>query len=205
MRFIERLIVVLAILVLPLSAVSEPTPAPSTKVEDPTTMVDRVEEAMLYIVTKGIPEHRIYPNKGNVIVKDKEWRRELATAIVAASRQYEIPWSFMVALSFREGSFQKKPVGKIGEQSTFQIVEDTAEAFQCDMDTVAGSASCAAKILRHWQEKCGSLRGGFMRYATGRSICYPDTKRLKWLHRDRPGIADILEERFGASDEALGG
>jgi hypothetical protein len=109
-----------------------------------------------------------------------------------------VPVWFLVAVAYREGSFRRAPVGKIGELSTFQITPRTARAFRCDMTTTEGAADCSARIIRHWWDRCGTLGGGFMRYATGRAICSPDTEHLLWMRWDRLGIAEILRKRHAA-------
>jgi hypothetical protein len=154
-----------------------------------------VEGAMLHIVTQGIPKHQIKPNAGSPILRDPAWRAELAAAIAAAGRAHGVPVWFLVAVAYREGSFRRAPVGKIGELSTFQITPRTARHFQCDLTTTAGAADCSARIIRHHWDRCGTLGGGFMRYATGRSICSPDTEHLLWMRWDRLGIAEILRRK----------
>jgi hypothetical protein len=154
-----------------------------------------VEGAMLQIVTEGIPKHQIKPNAGSPILRDPAWRAELAAAIAAAGLAHGVPVWFLVAVAYREGSFRRAPVGKIGETSTFQITPRTARAFRCDMTTTGGQADCSARILRHYWDRCGTLGGGFLRYATGRSACKPRTRRLRWMEWDRLGIAEILRRR----------
>jgi hypothetical protein len=193
------ILIILSSLSIAALAFAEPVPIgpPKARVDSHGDLVDRVDRAMLWLVTNGIPKHDIGPNLKNAAAMDPEWRRELAEAIVAASRRRDVPAWDLVAIAFREGSFRREPIGDLDEHSTFQIVPDTASAFGCDTSTAAGSADCAALLLDHWRGVCGGLWPGFMRYATGRKICRPDTKRLSWMIWDRPGISRILRQRFG--------
>lgn len=154
----------------------------------------QVDAAVLHIVQKGIPKHGIKPRPNHPIVKDTESRKELVEGIVAAGRRWNIPQTFLVAMAFREGSFQNDQVGEIGERSTFQMVDYVIDKLGCDVSTYAGAADCAAQWLSRKRSDCGHLKGGFVRYATGRKICRPDTERLKWMTWDRFGIAERLSK-----------
>ena len=188
------ILVALSLPVLAVDGGEATTLATDTGKPSESILVTRVEAAMLWLVSSGIPSHNIAPNKRNPVYTDPGWRHELAVAIVAASRRWAVsPW-FLVAVAFREGSFKQDARGDLEEQSTFQIMTSHG----CDLKQVAGAADCAARLLRRYADRCGSVRAGFLRYATGRRICSPDTPHLKWMDQDRAGIARRLEQRFGA-------
>lgn len=165
----------------------------------------QIEAAILYIMDIGFPEHKIYPNRGNPLYRNRARRAELVRAIDEASTRYPVPPMFLVAMAFREGSFVGKKPGDLGELSTFQIIPRTARIIrkrhepECTLDTVQGSALCAAAWLAHWTPKCGSLHGAFVIYATGKR-CKPVTPHLIWMLRDRFGIARKLEGITGYTD-----
>jgi hypothetical protein len=194
MRLLEYVLVVVFWLLLGVMFISSDSHAQ----EPDPRLYDRgsVEAAVLHIVTQGLPRHQIKPNAGNQVLRDPAWRTELAAAIALAGARHGVPVWFLIAVAYREGSFRRAPVGEIGETSTFQITPRTARHFKCDMTTTAGQADCSAQIIRHHWDKCGTLGGGFMRYATGRRICSPDTERLLWMRWDRLGIAEALRRRF---------
>jgi hypothetical protein len=157
--------------------------------------VDRVEAAILHIVQKGLPSHGVEPFPGHEIARDQEMRRELAEAIVDAGPLRNIPPMLLVAMAFREGSFRNTAEGTIGERSTFQIVDQVIDALDCDVATYRGAADCAAVWLDLKRDECGGdLRGGFLRYATGRRVCRPYSEKTRWLVNDRFGIAEKLSK-----------
>jgi hypothetical protein len=167
----------------------------------------QVEEAILFIVTKGIPEHRIKPWKKHPLTRDSKARAELVQAIVQAAHDHDIPEMLLVSIAFRENSFTPG-TGSIGEVSVFQIIPDNQRSIRkglfpwttyseprCDLSTVDGSAMCAAALLWIHRARCGDLPGAMMLYATGRT-CKPDTPKLRWIQNDRFGVMEILEKRF---------
>lgn len=160
----------------------------------PQEEIAHVDAAVLHIVQKGIPSHRIKPHPNHPIVKDVDGRRELVEGIVAAGRRWNVSRTFLVAMAFREGSFQNDQVGGLEEKSTFQMVDQVINTLKCDVSTFAGAADCAAQWLNVKRSQCGQcLKGGFVRYATGRRICRPDTEKLRWMVWDRFGIAEKLD------------
>ena len=191
------LLSILAALSLPVLASDAPGGVPDnpySETPSESILVIRIQWAMVSLVVEGLPAHNILPNHTNPVTADPDWCRELSHAIAAASRRWDVsPW-FLVAVAFREGSFRREATGDLDEQSTFQVMRSHG----CDLSQVAGAADCAAKLLSNYARVCNSLERGFLRYATGRRICSPDTPRLEWMYRDRAGIARELEERFGA-------
>lgn len=161
-----------------------------------------VEKAMLHIMIRGMPQHKIKAHPHHIMVKNHEARKELAHAITEAAHAHNIPEMLMVAIAYREGSFQNDKVGDIGERSSFQMLRYVAKRAQqidpeCDLKTYRGAARCSAAWLAHWSapEKCKNLEGAILMYATGKT-CKPTRPKHRWLIRDRLGIAKKLERMF---------
>jgi len=160
--------------------------------------VTSIDKAIIHIIKKGIPKFKIRPWKKHPYLKDERKLNELSASILDASLKYDIPPMLLVAISFREGSFHGRREGKLGEKSTFQIVKSLQKSVvkyepDCKLTGPRGASMCAAALLARYREKCGDLQGAFLRYATGRNICKPDSEHLKNITRDRFGIAEFLE------------
>jgi hypothetical protein len=170
----------------------------------------QVSAAIIHVTRDGIPRFKIVRRANHPMAKEVSPSREkLAQAIVAAAQKHNIPEMLLVAIAFRENSFLPGGVGDIGEVSVFQIVPKNerfirrgkftwAKGYKeesCDLSTVEGSALCAAALLRIHVYKCRHLTLALMLYATGHT-CKPYTKKLRWIQRDRFGIAEYLEDRF---------
>ncbi len=184
---------------------------------DPNTESDieinerQVELAIQHIVKNGVKKHRIKPHPRHKMAKpESKSRTELAQAIVEAANKHAIPEMLLVAIAFRENSFIGDKKGKIGEESTFQIVPRVARFIRlgkfpwteysepgCDLKTVDGSALCAAALMRIHMLRCKTLEKSLVLYASGHT-CKADTPRLHWLSRDRLNLMTYLE---GLSDE----
>lgn len=170
--------------------------------------VDRVDAAIKDVVEFGIPKHNIKPNKRNKMYRNDGARRELAEAIVHAGSKYDVPYMLLVAISYREGSFVGNKNGLRGEESTFQVVPRVAATIRlgrhpwsdiaepgCNLQTTMGSALCAAALLRIHVGKCKTIEGALMYYATG-DTCKWKKGKLRWIGRDRFGIARFLDLKF---------
>jgi len=157
--------------------------------------ISRLDAAMLHVLTNGLEKHRIRPNLRHVLVTRHIERRAFARALVDAGNAHRIsPW-LLLAVSFRESAWMNRHPGALGDLSAFQVMPSTARAMGCSLSTDADAALCAASLLRHWLDKCGTLTGALTRYATGKS-CTPRSPRVLWLTRDRLGIAKKLEKMF---------
>ena len=158
---------------------------------------EHINRAIVHILTKGLPKHKIKPNPNHRLMKQPKIREELSTAIDVQAKVYNVPEMFLVAVAYREGSFKNDAKGLLGEASTFQVGKGLAK--RCDLSTYNGAAECAAMHLRENVSRCGSMRGSFMWYATGRT-CKPDHKRLKWMDWDRWTIAAKLQKIVMSND-----
>lgn len=154
--------------------------------------VDRIEAALARLITEGIPAHKIVRCPGCPGGRDAKGRALLADAIAQASGRWAISPGLLAVIAYREGAFAGNAKGKLGELSTFQIMPDRAKYADCDLSEHGGAAECAAKLLSIGREKCGSIEGAVVWYATGRT-CVADTKHLAWLLWDRVGVAAILD------------
>jgi len=150
-----------------------------------------IDYALRKLVYEGLPEHKIEPCPSCPGARRNADRRRLSRAIAEASTRYSIDPGLLGAIAFREGAFRAEVVGGLNEGSTFQIVPAQAKRLKCDLSTHAGAADCSAKMLSLGRIHCGDLEGAILFYATGRT-CEPDTPRLKWMLRDRLGIARRL-------------
>jgi len=180
---------VLCFLVLSFSALSQTKKSVVT--------VDEIEKGMLHLISGKMPKrYRIGPNKRNAIIRSPEHRKELAEAIHFASKKYNLKNPFwLVAISFREGSFQRVVVAdsEIGERSTFQISPKTEKWIakeldeECTTKTYQGAAICAAALLDQYMKKCGTIEGALTKYATGKRF-----KPYLWSSKDRASMAFYL-------------
>jgi hypothetical protein len=165
------------------------------------TEIGRIDAAITYLLRVGLPRHKIYPWKKHPLLRKPEIREDVSKSIYAASEAKSVPAPILIAVGFREGSFRAESVGAIGETSMFQITPNTARIAKkldkrCDIDTVPGSAFCAASLLSHWKKKCGTWKGSIAVYATKGVQCNPNIPRVKWITKDRVGIANKLQKRF---------
>jgi hypothetical protein len=172
----------------------------STPAKADTDLETAIDRAILHLCLSGLPAHDIEPFANNPIVKNPKARSALARGIVAASIDHDInPW-LMLAIAYRENSFGNTATGSRGEITVFQIVPRTLQRARemdqrCSGDNYKGSAYCAAVLLRHWTDLCGSVRGAMAKYATGKT-CSPQSKKVAWILWDRFGIASKLEKMF---------
>jgi len=162
----------------------------ASDVSDKTPNAEHIDLAIEYLLTNGLPSHNIFPNLKHRLIRKPKLRAELSQAIDKYGDVYDVPKMFLVAMAFREGSFKNDTEGLLGEKSTFQVGKGLAK--KCNLSTYDGATKCAARHLREEVSRCGSLRGSFMWYATGRT-CKPDHKHLKWMDWDRWGIASKLQ------------
>ncbi len=164
---------------------------------DDRDLATRLDAAILHVCLYGLPHPDVKPRPRHPMVRDTEARRRLSVAIVDASKGLNVdPW-LLLAIAYREGSFIGDTDGKIGERSTFQIVPAAAKYVRskgydgCTLDTLEGSAVCAAALLHLHEGDCGSVKGAVVKYATG-SKCKATNKKLGWIAWDRPALADKL-------------
>lgn len=169
---------------------------------EPLSLAQSVDQAIVHVLRRGIPEHQIGPHLGHTLLSHPDQRRRLAAAIVVAAKKHQVsPW-ILIAVAFREGSFRGNKEGSLGERSVFQIMPATMRMIQkiepdCSFATVEGSALCAAALLRREYNNCkGSMIGALVKYVTGKG-CVAKTGHVKWIVRDRQGIAKILEGLYG--------
>lgn len=168
----------------------------------------QVGDAILHLVQDGVPKRGVKPFKGNRVASNVILRDRLARAITSASETWDVPRMLLVAIAFRENSFSEHGRGKLGERSTFQVVPSVARCVRkglfpwskisepkCSLDTIEGAAFCAAALLAINRDRCRCIKGAVVLYASGRT-CVPDTKRLRWILRDRLSLASYLEDRF---------
>jgi hypothetical protein len=160
---------------------------------------NKIEKAIMYIINKGFPKLQVFPRKNHPLKKDIQRRKELIEAIENAHQKYpEVPEMLLVAKAFREGSFVGDKDGAIGEKTTFQMLPVTAKAAkklepECTLKTYKGAALCTAAWLNHWKNKCGTLEGALVIYATGHT-CKIQTRRVQWIVHDRIRIMKALEK-----------
>jgi len=163
-----------------------------------------VDRAILFLLQKGIPKHRIKPFKHHPLAKSAVERAKLAKSIFLAAQKHDVPQMLLLAIAYREGSLIGG-VGAIGEVSTFQIVPPNQRSIrrglfrgtnykepECDLKTLEGAALCSAALMRIDFIICQSWGGALVLYATGTS-CEDNTKRRRFIRRDRLGIMEVLD------------
>ncbi len=162
----------------------------------------QIDRAIAVLISRGIAEHKIRPRPNHRLLRSEDLRWELATAIEDATHEYpSVSPYLLIAIGFREGSFNNASVGGIGERSTFQMTPSVIRFVRrmdsrCKPTTYRGAAYCAAVLLDHYtQNECGTIEGAMLRYATGYACTpQPDRKKHQWIVRDRLGIARHLEK-----------
>jgi hypothetical protein len=177
----------------------EPEPAPETEQKKDEGVL-RTIRTVTHILKEGLPKFRIFPWKRHPLLKNTKEMYTTSKAIYGAAKMKGTPTPILIVMGFREGSFRPGSKGKIGEESMFQMVPSTAKLVKkieplCDLSTVEGSAICASTWLRHWKDECGDWKGSIAKYATGKT-CEPVNDRVKWLVKDRLGIAKTLNDKF---------
>jgi hypothetical protein len=163
-----------------------------------------VDRAIVFLLEEGIPKHGIKPFKYHPLYKDDKKRAALARAIFTAAEKHDVPQMLLLTIAFREGSLVGG-VGDIGEVSTFQVIPRNQRAIrrgrfpwtdykepECDLKTLEGAALCSAALMRIDYLKCQDWGGALVLYATGTS-CKADTKRRRFIRRDRLGIMEVLD------------
>lgn len=148
---------VLFVLTLATLCVAEPTDA----------SVSRIEQGILSL-TALAPNHP---------ARNELRRRELAVAVVEASRAYDLDPLLLLTWAFFESSLRPASVGALGEVGLMQLHGAAADG--CDLSTVAGQALCGAAWMRRQIDACGSLVGGLTAYASG--SCRVRTERTRHM------------------------
>lgn len=174
--------------------------APEIQASDPTPDgEDDIRVAILRLLHEGIPSHDIGARPAHPLTRDPAALAEMSSAILEAATAYRIDPYLLVAVALREGSFSPAARGGLGERSTYQMIPATArrvvrrlKEHRCSLDTIRGATWCVAAWLAHWRDICsGSMKGALTVYATGKG-CSSTVPRVRWLVRDRLGIAAIL-------------
>jgi len=168
--------------------------------------IEKVNETIIHILTKGLPKHRIRPWLKHPLLKRPKDMRRISRAIYEAAKLKDVPIPVLITIGFREGSFRPGSKGGIGELSMFQMTKGTAREAKkleplCDLSTIEGAAICSATWLGHWKERCGDWHGSFSVYATGKT-CKPVNDRVEWLAGDRVGITKKLTTKFWTTKES---
>ena len=95
----------------------------------------------------------------------------------------------------RESSMRPNAKGDLGEVGLMQVGDDVkrlCKARGLNLLEPEDQIACGTWWLSECRERCGSLRGGFTFYATGR-VCKPDTEHVKDVVFDRFNLAERLE------------
>jgi hypothetical protein len=155
-----------------------------------------VSEAVVSILQDGVPELGIAPNPRHPILSSPRARQEVVEAIETVGRAYPSVGPLpLVALCFLESAFLHSTRSHRGAVSAFQVMPYIAvytRAFEprCRLDTLKGSAFCAAAWLDRWVQKCGSLLGGHIMYLSG--SCKPRSRRIEQTAQERIDLAKAL-------------
>jgi hypothetical protein len=145
--------------------------------------MDGMNKAISYLLRTN-PRHPLH--------KTPVKRAQIAAGLLEHGRRHSIPPYFLLAAAFRESSLRTDVAGLLGEMGILQCHGHCARG--CNMRVLSGQLECSVRWLRAKMDECnGSLEGGFLRYATGRRICKPDSEKLRWLVNDRVSLWKQLE------------
>jgi hypothetical protein len=87
------------------------------------------------------------------VMRDPEYRTEIAASIMEAESAYGTPASLLTAIAYHESSFDSSAVGKLGEIGLTQVHGLAASG--CELESVRGQIMCGARWLAHWKSVCG--------------------------------------------------
>lgn len=153
--------------------------------------------------------------------KDPRWNDayRIEKALVGAAMDHNIDPALMVAMGYKESSFELDAKGRIGEIGLVQVHGKAAR--NCDLETPEGQAECGAKWLSRVTEECGGriannpvkcistgdkrhCSGGLAAYASGNCVA---TERVGWIVRGRLKLAEKIRPYllFGDTAYARGG
>jgi hypothetical protein len=156
-----------------------------------------VEGAVVTILRDGVPELGIEPNPSHPLLGSPRALKEIVEAIETAGDAYPrvgpLP---LTALCFLESAFIQSTRSKAGAQSAFQmlpLIAGYTRAFEprCRLDTLKGSAFCAAAWLDRWIGKCGSALDGHIMYLSG--SCRPRSRLILKTAQKRLHLAEYLK------------
>jgi len=113
----------------------------------------------------------------HIVNKNATYRKSIVDAVYNAQIKYNIEANWIVAIAYKESSFQKNVTGKATEHGLMQVHPLTAIRMGCtDLVSVEGQIDCGTKTLKHFKKKCGNTVNAFSAYASNKGACYPKPK-----------------------------
>lgn len=136
-------------------------------------------------------------------------------ALIGAAMDHNIDPALMVAMGYKESSFELDAKGKIGEIGLVQVHGKAAR--NCDLQTPEGQAECGAKWLSRVTEECGGriannpqkcIETGARKYCSGGLAAYASgscsaTETVSWIVRGRLKLAERIRPYLIAGDTAF--
>jgi len=136
-----------------------------TKVSEKTKaqMVSQIDRTIHHLMRKA-PARKI--------VRDDEYRREVAVDIVDVALKYGIPIHLFNVVIFQESSFRMDALGAKEEKGLGQVMNPNK--YGCDMSTRFGQLECSAAYLQRGHRKCGNWTGALSHYQSSTGACVPE-------------------------------
>ena len=135
------------------------------------------------------------------VMRDPEYRTEIAASIMDAQAAYGTPASLLTAIAYYESSFDSAAVGKLGEIGLTQVHGLAASG--CELDSVRGQIMCGARWLARWKSVCGgdTWYRPLIGYASG--SCETSSATLRRRIMLRINMANRMEMQHARSGIAI--
>jgi hypothetical protein len=128
-------------------------------------------------------------------LRHREYRGEVARALVAGAEAHGLPVELVTAMALRESSGRQDARGRAGEIGLMQVSPDTAVRFRCRLGTPAEQVDCGARILARHLARCGTLRGALAVYGSRSGKCTPKPGGpVERMVNDRLRLAERLKK-----------
>ncbi|MDD5542850.1 MAG: hypothetical protein PHX83_06715 [Acidobacteriia bacterium] len=142
----------------------EAPPTETVALDDPS-VAPKIEEAMIWLVTKR------GANEKHPILSDPVYRANIRVAAVESGEKYDVPADLLLAMAYRETVYKMDTVGKRGELGLMQVGSlgrrHCAKACGA-MVTASEQMDCGACWFDHGRKWCGGdIRLGLNVYASG--------------------------------------
>jgi len=166
----------------------------------PTRADEKVEQAITEILYDGVPEFKIRPYRAHPLLHNAAQMHQTARALKEVGEAYpSIGPAILIAVSYREATFNQDARSIKGARSGFQIMPEIARYVKtyearCNLKTYRGAAFCAAAWLKRSREKCGSNLKSHVRYLTG--SCQTTSNKIQWRARDRIRLAEYVARTY---------
>jgi len=107
------------------------------------------------------------PGGARRAARDRAWIQRLASIVEAESRESRISAELVIAISFRESSWQPRARGRRGERGLMQIHGKCLKGVDNDPFDPVENIRAGIRCLETCLETCGTLPRALYMYATG--------------------------------------